>query len=97
LLSISWGGGNISLAVVAVSVLLAWFTYKFIEQPLRFGRNGKITVVLLIFLMLIVGYSGYSTYNRDGLKFRTINTINAGVNEALSYDVKKDLEVGVFY
>ena len=44
--------------------------------------------------MSIVGYSGYTIYSSDGLKFRTINRINDSVNEALSYDVIKGFRAG---
>ena len=61
---------NIRMAAVALSILLAWLTYKFVERPLRFGKNDKTKVALLVVLMVIVGYVGYNTYERNGLTFR---------------------------
>jgi peptidoglycan/LPS O-acetylase OafA/YrhL len=48
------GGGFLALprdvrfAAVAISVLLAWLTYRFVERPLRFGRwRTRVTLALL--------------------------------------------------
>lgn len=85
---------SVRIAAVILSIFLAWLTYKLIENPLRFGNNGKVKVAVLILLMSVIGYSGYNIYTRDGLKFRAINKINDGVSEALSYDVKKGFRGG---
>jgi hypothetical protein len=85
---------NIRIVAVALSILFAWLTYKFVEYPLRNNNNGKVKVAILILLISIIGYSGYNIYIRDGLKFRTINKINEGVIEALSYDAKKGFRGG---
>lgn len=80
---------NMRIATVALSVMLAWLTYKFVERPIRFGKHGGVKALVLILIMSIVGFVGYNTYVRDGLPFRIINKINNGVAEALSYDVGK--------
>ena len=67
---------NIRIAVVFLSIVLAWLTYKFVEHPLRFGKVGKVKITVLVILMLIVGYIGYNTYERDGLSFRLKNITN---------------------
>jgi peptidoglycan/LPS O-acetylase OafA/YrhL len=47
------------IAVLIVSVVFAWLTFKLIEQPIRNTRlNGKICMALLS-LMLGLGVSGY--------------------------------------
>lgn len=61
---------NIRVAVVVLSVGLAWLTYKLVECPLRLGKHGKAKITLLILLMSIVGYAGLNTYLRNGLSFR---------------------------
>jgi peptidoglycan/LPS O-acetylase OafA/YrhL len=61
---------NIRIAVVLISIVLAWLTYKLIERPIRFGNYSKFKVTVLVILMTIVGYVGYNTYDRDGLSFR---------------------------
>ncbi|WP_219095985.1 acyltransferase family protein [Pseudomonas sp. UMAB-40] len=58
------------MLAVSVAVLLAWLTYKYIEQPLRHGGKGNIKTIILTGLMLITGLTGYITYANDGFKFR---------------------------
>lgn len=66
---------NIRIAAVALSIMLAWLTYKLLERPLRFGKHSKARVAALAVLMTIVGYVGYNIYDRDGLKFRANSTL----------------------
>lgn len=63
---------KIRFAALALSILLAWLTYKFIERPIRLGKNSKAKVAGLVMLVAIVGYAGYNTYSRGGLGFRNI-------------------------
>jgi peptidoglycan/LPS O-acetylase OafA/YrhL len=62
----------VRVAAVALSVLLAWLTFRFIERPIRLGNHGKAKVIFLLVPMVMVGYVGYGTYSRDGLKSRSI-------------------------
>lgn len=61
---------NIRIAVVVLSILLAWLTYKLIERPLRFGRYGKLKVTALALLMAILGFVGYGAYDGSGFAVR---------------------------
>lgn len=61
---------NIRIAVVVLSVVLAWLTYKLVERPLRFGKHSKAKVIVLIVIMAIVGCLGYETYESNGVSFR---------------------------
>lgn len=47
------------LLAVILSVLLAFLTFRFIEQPLRFGRRRWVKTVALCGAMAIVGAGGY--------------------------------------
>lgn len=69
---------NIRLAAVVLSIVLAWLTYKLVERPLRFGKHSKPKVAVLVVLMIVAGYVGYNTYDRDGYEFR--NSIKAFAN-----------------
>jgi hypothetical protein len=62
---------NVRLMSLALSIVLAWVTYKLIESPVRSDKSGKINVAVLVVLMAGVGWIGYHTYSRDGLSFRT--------------------------
>ncbi|WP_353328607.1 acyltransferase family protein [Chitiniphilus shinanonensis] len=61
---------KIRLAAVVLSVVLAWCTYRFIEQPIRSGKRRNQTVSILVSLMIAAGGIGYYTYSHDGLAFR---------------------------
>ena len=61
------------IAMVVLSVILAWPTYRFIERPIRRGKYEKNTVSVLVGLMLFTGLLGFYTYCKDGLNFRLKN------------------------
>lgn len=63
----SW---SIRVAVLIISVVLAWLTYKFVELPMRFGKHGNKKIAVLVILVIAIGYVGYNTYQRNGLSFR---------------------------
>jgi hypothetical protein len=86
---------HIRVAAVALSIILAWLTYKLVERPIRFGQYGKAKVAVLVVLMAVVGYVGYNTYSHDGLKFRagiqSLNSINAEFVGPLWQYTKNDI------
>lgn len=55
---------NIRIVAVVLSVLLAWLTYKLVEQPIRMDGYNKIKVAVPVLLIAIIGYAGYNTYER---------------------------------
>lgn len=61
---------NTRIFIVILSILLAWVTYKFIEQPIRFENKNKITTAQLAIGMLIIGCIGLATYKYNGFLFR---------------------------
>lgn len=69
---------------ILVSILLAWLTYRYIEQPVRTGRHGRVMTVVLLASMIVAGCAGYIIYQQDGLKFRPASTIT----DSYSYDFK---------
>jgi peptidoglycan/LPS O-acetylase OafA/YrhL len=81
---------EIRIGIVALSVLLSWMTYRFIEKPIRFGNGiqfsitflGKwffskktITIALVVGLFLI-GLAGYVANYKNGSHSRLVNKIN---------------------
>lgn len=58
------------LAALILSFVLAWLTYRMIEQPVRLVRPTWRKTVVLCTLMVLVGYAGFNAYSRDGLPFR---------------------------
>lgn len=74
---------KIRISAVVLSIFLAWFTYRFVERPLRFGKQSNVKVVALVFLMTIVGLVGYHTFRRDGFPFRVFNKKYISYNESI--------------
>jgi peptidoglycan/LPS O-acetylase OafA/YrhL len=71
----------IRIAAVALSIVLAWLTYKLVENPIRSGKGGKGKVSVLLLLVTVLGCVGYSTYNRDGLSFRENATLEGYIGD----------------
>ena len=61
----------IRVAIILISILLAFLTYTVIERPLRFGMNKNIKTMILILLMIVVGTIGFSTYEEKGFPLRS--------------------------
>ena len=56
--------------LVALAIALAWVTYQFIERPIRLGGRNVLKVTSLVFLLLLVGFLGFNSFDRKGLEFR---------------------------
>jgi peptidoglycan/LPS O-acetylase OafA/YrhL len=54
------------VAVVLLSIALAWLTYRWVESPIRQGSKTKTKTVALLILMMIVGGLGYSVFVHGG-------------------------------
>lgn len=75
----------IRMLAVGASLALAWCTYRFVERPLRFGGHGHAKVALLVLAITAVGFVGYNTHRRDGLKFRaTVRSASTLISELSS-------------
>jgi peptidoglycan/LPS O-acetylase OafA/YrhL len=58
------------ITVVAISFVLAWLTYQFIERPIRNDNVKGRKTLFLCMLTLLLGCIGYYTYQHNGLGFR---------------------------
>lgn len=63
--------------VVALSFLLSWITYKFVEIPVRRNKNSKAMVVGLLLLSLSIGAISFITYIKNGVPSRMLSKIQA--------------------
>ena len=63
---------------VLMALVLAYLTYRFVERPLRFGRQGQAKSFILIALMAVVGLTGLIV---SQMNFAHSNTANkAAIN-----------------
>ena len=53
------------LAIVG-SVFLAWLTQKFIERPIRFGKDHSYKVILLVVTIVCIGLMGFAVNQFSG-------------------------------
>lgn len=72
IISIDLPSFNIRILIITLSVFLAWLTYKFIEMPIRFGKNMNRKMIALVALILIGGSVGFYTYISNGFGGRPI-------------------------
>ena len=56
------------IVLILVAIGLAYLTHRYWESLFRY--KGKKVALLLIALMTLIGYQGWSAYVRDGLDFR---------------------------
>lgn len=61
---------EIRILIVLASIALSTLTYYLLEKPIRANRFNKTKAIILVFLLMMVGYVGLNTYQRDGLTFR---------------------------
>lgn len=80
---------TLQITLIALSVLLAWLTYKLIEQPLRFGKASSLKVPSLIALMILVGGLGFYTYKSNGLPSRSSITEVTATAQDLKFELER--------
>jgi peptidoglycan/LPS O-acetylase OafA/YrhL len=79
--------------MVAISIALAWLTYRLIERPIRFGNlAGARKALILSLLMIVIGYLGFNIYKRDGLSFRIPPALQKIATFSNDYDKDSNFE-----
>lgn len=78
---------SLRLTLLALSVLLAWLTYRLVERPFRTGGRGGMKAVVLALLLACVGSAGYAIYVADGLPNRP--GLAAPVEQAHKYSIMR--------
>lgn len=75
---------TIRVAAVVGAVLLAWLTYKLVEQPIRQrGQRHPAVAVALTIMVVVMGGVGGWVYKHDGLPLRASIVENANLQKAL--------------
>ena len=68
---------EVRMGLLALSFLLAYLTYRFVEKPIRFGTRYPRAVWWLCLYMLAVLLMSHAINVWDGLKFRHHGMLNA--------------------
>lgn len=80
---------QVRILIILTSIFLAWLTYKFIEIPIRFGKQTKINSLLLIVVLILLGVVGAYMYKSNGLPDRSFIKNMRLLTNDLSYDTSK--------
>ncbi|MDX1472221.1 MAG: acyltransferase family protein, partial [Flavobacteriaceae bacterium] len=70
------------ITLIAISIILSWLTYKFIENPVRL--KGYLSIKFWIILNIVIFFVGVLSYKSDGFEFRsTIENHQNNKNELI--------------
>ena len=59
--------------LVFLTFLLSWMTYKFIEKPIRYQKNKKLSTKILVVGLITSAVFGFVVFNENGLPKRYLN------------------------
>jgi peptidoglycan/LPS O-acetylase OafA/YrhL len=75
---------KIRIGAVLVALLLAWLTFKLVEQPIRRrGQRSNTVAIVLALLIVLLGAFGNWVYNKKGMPARPHIVENANLQGAL--------------
>jgi len=58
------------IVAIAAALLLAHWTYRFVERPIRFGRSSRLKPILAAISVASIGLIGLALYFQNGLPSR---------------------------
>lgn len=76
---------DIRIAVVLISIVLAWLTFRLIEKPIRLGKYTTEKTIVLMILMIVIGYLAFKTYKLDGITSRFPKMVQLVMNYKYDY------------
>ncbi len=74
---------GVRIALVALSIALAWVTWRFVERPLRAEGNGARKVAILVTAAALAGVAGLATYRSDGFARQRFTASELSVARAM--------------
>jgi hypothetical protein len=77
--------GNIMWAIFFISLILAWLTYRFVEQPIRLSKDKKYIVLILTVLLVSVGVLSNQILKKEGYPSRA-SSIMASISRTADQD-----------
>jgi peptidoglycan/LPS O-acetylase OafA/YrhL len=88
------GGHGIKFAVIGLSFLLAWLTYRFLEIPIRGNRKSHYVIPSLCTAMILLFICGAALVASDGAPGRFPSDINQMMRK---YDSRPDYRFGTCF
>jgi peptidoglycan/LPS O-acetylase OafA/YrhL len=67
---------GVTLAAIALAVLLAWLTYRLLERPIRRHHRGALAPVALVASLAVVAAAGLGIVSYGGMPSRIANLDN---------------------
>lgn len=58
------------LIAIGIAMLLSWYSYKYVELPIRFGRSLQYKTPLLVVVMIFIGLMGIAVIQGKGFPER---------------------------
>ena len=77
------------ILIVIISIILAWITYKFIEKPIRYGKQTVTKPILLSILVAFLGVLGGCLYKATSVPINLHGKTAIMFNE-LDYEARKN-------
>jgi len=65
------------MAAIALSFVLAWITYEWIEKFFRYGKNSNAKTATLVCVLIVIGLLGVTIFKLEGLASRYPEQVTA--------------------
>lgn len=88
---------EMKLFLLAVSLVLAWATYQYIEKPIRFGENARKKAILLMLAMSTIGIVGLLVFLGSGLPNRGVAKSFAAIDGDVGVQFTREYMKSNFY